>query len=158
MERTVLKELKFELTTPTTKSFLRRFLRAASVSCEAPALVLGFLGNYLSELTLLEYGFLGYIPSIVAASVVYLSKLTLEPSVHPWDATLVHYTGYRVSELEKCVRAIHELQVNTKNCTLPAIRDKYRQHKVLTFSSSSFCLHTNFDYLILITSLLVFAV
>jgi cyclin A len=29
MERKVLRELKFELTTPTTKSFLRRFIRAA---------------------------------------------------------------------------------------------------------------------------------
>lgn len=42
-----------------------------------------------------------------------------------------HYTGYKPSELEKCVRAIHELQRNTKNCTLPAIREKYRQHKVI---------------------------
>ncbi|KAG0585371.1 hypothetical protein KC19_2G006600 [Ceratodon purpureus] len=129
MERKVLRELKFELTTPTTKSFLRRFIRAAQASCKASTLVLEFLGNYLAELTLLEYGFLGFLPSMVAASAVYMAKLTLDPSAHPWDATLEHYTGYKASELEKCVRVIHELQRNTKNCTLPAIREKYRQHK-----------------------------
>lgn len=46
------------------------------------------------------------------------------------DPTLQHYTGYKASELRDCVIGIHELQCNTKNCTLPAIREKYRQHKV----------------------------
>lgn len=132
MERNILKELKFELTTPTTKSFLRRFIRAAQAGCKAtPNLVLEFLGNFLAELTLTEYAFLGFLPSMVAASAVYLAKLTLDPSACPWDATLQHYTGYRASDLENCVKVIHDLQRNTKNCTLPAIREKYRQHKVM---------------------------
>lgn len=129
MERKVLRELKFELTTPTIKSFLRRFVRAAQVSGKTPTLALEFLGNYLSELTLMEYGFLGFVPSIVAASAVYMAKLTLDPSVHPWNTSLRHYTGYKASELEICVRALYKLQTNSDNCTLPAIRDKYRQQK-----------------------------
>lgn len=130
MERSILRELKFELTTPTTKTFLRRFIRAAQASCKAfPNLVLEFLGNFLAELTLAEYSFLGYLPSMVAASAVFLAKLTLDPSSHPWDATLQHYTGYKAEDLNKCVRHIHHLQTNTKSCTLPAIREKYRQHK-----------------------------
>lgn len=129
MERRVLNELKFELTTPTTKSFLRRFVRAAQATNKAPTLVLEFLGNFLSELTLLEYSFLPFLSSMIAASSVYLAKLTLDSSVCPWDATLQHYTGYKPSELENCVKALHELQLNTKSCTLPAIREKYRQHK-----------------------------
>ncbi len=47
------------------------------------------------------------------------------------DSTLQHYTGYKPSELRECVVRIHEIQCNTKNCTLPAIREKYRQHKVI---------------------------
>jgi hypothetical protein len=47
------------------------------------------------------------------------------------DSTLQHYTGYKPSELKGCVVGIHEIQCNTKNCTLPAIREKYRQHKVI---------------------------
>lgn len=123
-------ELKFELTTPTVKSFLRRFIRAAQATCKAPNLILEFLGNFLAELTLTEYVFLGFLPSMIAASAVYMSKLTLDPSTRPWDVTLQHYTGYKASDLEKCVRLIHDLQRNTKNCTLPAIREKYRNHKV----------------------------
>lgn len=129
MERKVLMELKFELTTPTVKSFLRRFIRAAQATCKAPNLILEFLGNFLAELTLTEYVFLGFLPSMIAASAVYMSKLTLDPSTRPWDVTLQHYTGYKASDLEKCVRLIHDLQRNTKNCTLPAIREKYRNHK-----------------------------
>lgn len=129
MERGVLRVLKFELTTPTIKSFLRRFIRAAQAGCEAPALVLEFLGNYLAELTLVEYGFLPFLPSMIAASCAYLARVTLDSSRRPWDATLQHYTGYRPSELEQCVRAMHELQCNTRGCTLPAVREKYRHHK-----------------------------
>ncbi|CAK9879927.1 unnamed protein product [Sphagnum jensenii] len=129
MERRVLNELNFELTTPTTKSFLRRFVRAAQAGFKMPSLNLEFLGNFLAELTLMEYRFLPYLPSLVAASAVFMAKLTLDSSTHPWDPTLQHYTGYKASELRDCVIGIHELQCNTKNCTLPAIREKYRQHK-----------------------------
>jgi cyclin A len=129
MERLVLNHLKFELTTPTTKSFLRRFIRAAQTGYKVPTLNLEFLGNFLAELTLVVYGFLQYLPSLIAASAVFLAKLTLDPTVHPWDSTLQHYTGYKASELKECVMALHELQCNTKKCTLPAIREKYCQHK-----------------------------
>ncbi|KAH9300125.1 hypothetical protein KI387_011708 [Taxus chinensis] len=129
MERQVLGQLHFELSIPTTKSFLGRFMQAAQVCYKS--LQLQFLANYLAELTLLEYSFLQYLPSLIAASVVFLSKLTLNPTMRPWSATLQHYTRYRASELYDCVKQLHELQCNTRNCSLSAIRDKYCQHKVV---------------------------
>lgn len=129
MERRVLNHLHFELTGPTTKSFLRRFVRAAQAGQKSPTLQLEFLGNYLAELTLLEYSFLHFLPSMVAAAAVFVAKVTLSPSCRPWNLTLQHYSGYKPSELKECIKAIHELQKNTKSCTLPAIREKYRQHK-----------------------------
>ncbi|XP_024380949.1 cyclin-A1-4 [Physcomitrium patens] len=150
MEREVLNVLKFELTTPTTLTFLRRFTRAAQTSYKAPTLSLEFLGSYLAELTLLEYEFLPFLPSMIAASSVYLAKITLDSSTCPWDATLQHYTGYRPSELEHCVKAIHELQLNTKSCSLPAVREKYRQHKfkcVATFAPPAVLPHDYFAQL-----------
>lgn len=129
MERRVLNHLHFELTGPTTKSFLRRFVRAAQAGQKGPTLQLEFLGNYLAELTLLEYNLLNFLPSMVAAASVFVAKVTLSPTFKPWNSTLQHYSGYKPSELKECVRAIHELQKNSKNCTLPAIREKYRQHK-----------------------------
>ncbi|XP_057837903.1 cyclin-A1-4 isoform X2 [Cryptomeria japonica] len=124
MERQILGQLHFELSVPTTKSFLGRFIRSAQV-CNK----LEFLANYLAELTLLEYSFLQYLPSLIAASVVFLSKFTLDLTTRPWNATLQYYTRYRASELCDCVKQLHELQCNTKNCSLSAIRDKYCQHK-----------------------------
>lgn len=134
MERRVLKFLHFEISYPTTKSFLRRFIRAAQAD-QAPSLQLEFLGNYLSELSLMEYGFLGFLPSLCAASAVYLAKFTLDPHQHPWTPTLQHYSGYRPLDLKECVTAMSALQLNTKGCTLPAIREKYRQPKFKAVST-----------------------
>eukprot|EP00270_Netrium_digitus_P007712 TRINITY_DN2265_c0_g1_i2.p1 TRINITY_DN2265_c0_g1~~TRINITY_DN2265_c0_g1_i2.p1 ORF type:complete len:470 (-),score=69.38 TRINITY_DN2265_c0_g1_i2:801-2210(-) len=129
MERLVLNNLNFELSLPTTKSFLRRFIRAAQASYPQPSLPLEFLGNYLAELTLVEYSFLQYLPSLIAASAVFLSKLTLNPEAKPWTKTLQHYTGYSPPQLEQCVSELHGLQLNRSNSQLPAIREKYRQTK-----------------------------
>jgi cyclin A len=62
----------------------RRFVRAAQAGFKMPSLNLEFLGNFLAELTLMEYSFLPYLPSLVAASAVFMAKLTLDSSTHPW--------------------------------------------------------------------------
>ena len=46
------------------------------------------------------------------------------------NATLEHYSGYKSSDLKDCVKAIHDLQCNKKHCTLPAVREKYKQFRV----------------------------
>lgn len=129
MEISVLNRLQYDLTTPTTKTFLRRFIRAAQASCKVSSLHLEFMGNYLAELTLVEYDFLKYLPSLIAAAAVFVARMTLDPMVHPWNSTLQHYTGYKVSDMRDCICAIHDLQLNRKGCTLAAIREKYNQPK-----------------------------
>jgi len=49
-----------------------------------PNLELEYLANYLAELTLMDYGFLNFLPSIIAASAVFLALWTLDQSNHPW--------------------------------------------------------------------------
>lgn len=49
-----------------------------------PLLQLEFLANYAAELTLLEYSFLSYVPSMIAASAVFLAKFVLNPKKNPW--------------------------------------------------------------------------
>ncbi|XP_051223945.1 cyclin-A1-2 [Lolium perenne] len=129
MEASVLNYLKFEMTAPTAKCFLRRFVRAAQVSDEDPALHLEFLANYVAELSLLEYSLLAYPPSLVAASAIFLSKFILQPTKNPWNSTLAHYTQYKPSELCDCVKALHRLYSVGPGSNLPAIREKYSQHK-----------------------------
>ncbi|XP_061352628.1 cyclin-A1-1-like [Gastrolobium bilobum] len=129
MESTVLNFLKFEMTAPTIKCFLRRFVRAAQGVDEVPSLQLECLTNYIAELSLLEYSMLCYAPSLIAASAIFLAKFILLPSKKPWNSTLQHYTLYQPSDLCLCVKDLHRLCCNSPNSNLPAIREKYSQHK-----------------------------
>ncbi|KAL4295506.1 hypothetical protein GQ457_12G024650 [Hibiscus cannabinus] len=129
MESKVLNFLYFQLYVPTTKTFLRRFIQAAQATYKVPCMELELLANYLAELSLVEYNFLKFLPSLIAASAVFLARWTLNQSVHPWNPTLEHYTSYKAKELKNTVLALEELQLNTNGCSLSAIRDKYRQQK-----------------------------
>ncbi|XP_048599822.1 cyclin-A2-4-like [Brassica napus] len=130
MERQVLMHFSFQIYTPTSKTFLRRFLRAAHASdMQKPSVEIEFLANYLMELTLIDYKFLKFLPSVIAASAVFLAKWTLNQSSHPWNPTLEHYTTLKASDLKASVHALQDLQLNTKGCTLASIRMKYKQEK-----------------------------
>ncbi|THU62566.1 hypothetical protein C4D60_Mb01t06470 [Musa balbisiana] len=96
---------------------------------EVPSLALGYLANYLAELTLVEYSFIKFLPSVVAASAVFLARWTLDQSDHPWNPTLEYYTSYTAMDLKATIFALQELQKNGKSCPLNAIREKYRQQK-----------------------------
>lgn len=137
MESLVLNFLGFRLSAPTAKSFLRRFIRAAQASYKNPKLELEFLANYLAELTLMDYGFLKFSPSAIAASSVLLARWTLDQSIHPWSPTLEHYTHYKAQDLKTTVLALQGLQLNTNNCLLNAIRAKYRQDKFMSVACLS---------------------
>ncbi|CAI9115902.1 OLC1v1016915C2 [Oldenlandia corymbosa var. corymbosa] len=84
MEFDILNFLKYEMGNPTPKVFLRRFTRVAREDYNNPDLRLEFLGYYLAELSLLEYACVKFLPSLIAAAVVFLSKFTLNPEVIPW--------------------------------------------------------------------------
>ncbi|XP_050366275.1 LOW QUALITY PROTEIN: cyclin-A2-2-like [Argentina anserina] len=145
MESEVLNFLHFQLSVPTTKTFLRRFIQAAQASYKAPCVELEFLANYLAELTIVEYGFLKFLPSVVAASAVFLARWTLNQSDHPWTPTLEHYTSYKPSDLQTSVIALEELQLNTRGCCLNAICEKYRRQKfksVATLTSAQKVVHS----------------
>nr|CAB3459777.1 unnamed protein product [Digitaria exilis] len=74
----------FEMAVPTSKCFLRRFVHAAQVFDKGSTLNLEFLVNYICELSLLEYSLLCYLPSLVAASSVFLARFILKPTKNPW--------------------------------------------------------------------------
>ncbi|KAL8165992.1 hypothetical protein V2J09_007491 [Rumex salicifolius] len=129
MESDVLKSLKFEMGNPTVKTFLRKFTKVAEEKFERTNLQFECLGYYLAELSLLDYACIKFLPSLVAASVVFLAKFTIDPKKHPWDLGLQEYSGYRPSDLEKCVLLLHDLQLGRRGGNLVAIRDKYKQYK-----------------------------
>ncbi|XP_028756112.1 cyclin-A2-4 [Neltuma alba] len=137
METQVFRCSQFQMFAPTTKTFLRRFLRAAQASYKCPSLELEYLANYLAELSLMDYSFLTFLPSLVAASVVFLARWTLDQSYHPWNPTLEHYSRYKASDLKATIVALQDLQLNTKGCPLSAIRMKYRQDKFKNVAAMS---------------------
>lgn len=129
MEKEILKFLNFEVSNPTTKTFLRSFTRTAQENSTPSTLKFEFLACYLAELSLLDYGFLQFNPSMVAASAIFLSNFTLQPEKHPWSLALQLYSGYKASELKYCVLVLHDLQLCKKGNSSQAVREKYMQHK-----------------------------
>ncbi|KAJ4896520.1 Cyclin-A1-1 [Raphanus sativus] len=138
MECAVLNYLKFEMSAPTAKCFLRRFFRAAHGVHEAPSVQLECMANYIAELSLLDYTMLSHSPSLIAASAIFLAKYILDPTRSPWNSTLQHYTQYGATELRGCLMDLHRLCSNAHVSTLPAVRDKYSQHKY-KFVANKFC-------------------
>ncbi|MBA0597179.1 hypothetical protein Gorai_006994 [Gossypium raimondii] len=130
MEADILKSLKFELGNPTVKTFLRRFTRVAQEYYKASSLQLEFLGCYLAELSLLDYGCVKFLPSMVAASVIFLTRFIIRPKCHPWSSALQRNLGYKASDLKECVLILHDLYLSRRGDSLHAVRVKYKQHKV----------------------------
>ncbi|CAN4125151.1 unnamed protein product [Withania somnifera] len=129
MERDLLNFLNFEISNPTTKTFLRIFNKAAQDNFSFLTLQFEFLGGYLAELSLLDYRCVRFLPSMTAASVIFLSRFTVLPKVRPWNLALQQFTGYKPSELKDCVLVIHELQSGRREATGRALREKYMNHK-----------------------------
>ncbi|KAK2664942.1 hypothetical protein Ddye_003516 [Dipteronia dyeriana] len=129
METEVLNFLNFEMSTPTTKNFLRVFIKSTHENGRAADLRFEFLCCYLAELSLLDYGCVQYLPSLVAASAIFLSRFLIQPEKHPWSMALQCFSGYKPTELKDCVLAIHDLHMNRRISSLQAIREKYKQHK-----------------------------
>ncbi|PIN22107.1 G2/Mitotic-specific cyclin A [Handroanthus impetiginosus] len=137
METDVLKSLSFEMGSPTIKTFLRKFTRIAQEDKTTSPLQLEFLGCYLAELSLLDHGCVKFLPSLVAASVIFLSRFTLLPNRHPWSMALELHSGYKAADLKECVCIIHDLQLRRRASSLVAVREKYNQHKFKCVSALS---------------------
>ncbi|KAF9675839.1 hypothetical protein SADUNF_Sadunf09G0075000 [Salix dunnii] len=138
MEKQVLKSLNYEMGAPTTINFLRQNLAEScsrklrvcrKCSYQSSDLQFEFLSCYLAELSLLEYGCMRFLPSVIAASAVFLSSFTIQPQMHPWSTALQRHSGYRPFDLKECVLAIHDIQLNRQGSSSRAVRDKYTQHK-----------------------------
>ncbi|XP_020222823.1 putative cyclin-A3-1 [Cajanus cajan] len=129
MEASILNSLNFEMGNPTVNTFLRRFVDVASEDQKIPNLQIEFLSNYLTELSLLDYDCIRFLPSIVAASVIFLARFIISPKVHPWTSSLCECSGYKSDELKECVLILHDLYLSRKAPDFKAVRDKYKQHK-----------------------------
>ncbi|KAL1200925.1 Cyclin-A3-2 [Cardamine amara subsp. amara] len=129
MEADILLALRFELGRPTINTFLRRFTRVAQEDFNVPHLELEPLCCYLSELSILDYENVKFLPSLVAASAVFLARFIVRPKQDPWNKMLEEYTKYKAADLQECVGIILDLYLSRRGRGLEAVRNKYKQHK-----------------------------
>jgi cyclin B len=111
MERDILRELDFGLTAPSILRFLERYAHIAQIDTRQ-----FLLGRYLIELTLTEYKMLRYTPSLIAASVVYLTNKIMKREL-AWPQIM--------SELKACAKDLCMLLQGAEKCCLQSVRKKF---------------------------------
>ncbi|EDV27139.1 uncharacterized protein TRIADDRAFT_22525, partial [Trichoplax adhaerens] len=101
MEAKILKALDFSLSRPTSIHFLRRISKAASADIEQHT-----FARYLTEIALIEYSLLSYLPSQIAAAASLISLKIFDKS---WTPTLQYYSSYSEDSLKPVARQIAKL-------------------------------------------------
>lgn len=118
MESIIVSHLKFDLTLPTIYRFLNRYLKADhGKECHKVC------AEYLAERCLQNYDILHFIPSVIAASCVYLSNILMKNSQF-WTPCLAKYTSYNAKDLENCCKVIVSMLSDSKN-ELEACKRKF---------------------------------
>lgn len=107
-ERYIIDSLEFEIGWPGPMSFLRRISKADDYDYEIRT-----LAKYLLESTIMDSRLISIVPSWLAASSYFLSKVIL--GNNSWSLKHVYYSGYTQEQiiplatviLENCREAVH---------------------------------------------------
>ncbi|RDD40484.1 G2/mitotic-specific cyclin-B3 [Trichoplax sp. H2] len=118
MERDICYALDFDLNIPIPYRFLRRYGKVASLSMENLT-----LARYILELTLQEYQFVTFKPSMLAAGCLCLA-LKMK-NCGEWTQTLVHYSGYEESELNELVQKLNAMIAKPAPENCKVVKTKY---------------------------------
>jgi len=131
-ELRILNTLCFDFSKPISLTFLRRYSKAGDVD-----LLQHTLAKYTLEQAMLDYSMVAVRPSQMAAAVLHLSLLLLEP-VDPssplncvWSANLRHYSGYTSSQLIPLVSRLAEMLSKAPSSKMQAVRSKYSSSKLM---------------------------
>ena len=108
MENNILRFLDFNLTMPSAFRFLQRY----SNICDFDEYAFN-LSRYIVELSLIEYKFLKYKPSNIAASAVFLTQKLLKS----WNRTLSDKTPCSDSEIRYCAKDLSVLLTRAETYT-----------------------------------------
>jgi len=131
-ERRILKALEYRLCIVTALDFCGHFCRICGASATS-----SMLAQYFLELTLQEYAFLAFTPSMIAATAMKIA-LWYHDSIS-WDMW-ASACGYTTEELRGCSEQMQQMLRSVHKTTLPAVREKYSHSKCLRVSN--FCLES----------------
>jgi len=122
MEVSILKVLQFKICRPTAMHFLERY-QSANGCTDAHR----DLGQYLLELSLVEYKMIKYAPSHLAAAAILLSnKLLRRPS---WTPASVRHTAMTEAMLKECAKEMCMVLEAVDANPLKAVKNKFSQQK-----------------------------
>ncbi|CAI4054015.1 hypothetical protein SKDZ_16G3750 [Saccharomyces kudriavzevii ZP591] len=125
-EKFILKTLKFNLNYPNPMNFLRRISKADDYDIQSRT-----LAKFLLEISLVDFRFIGVLPSLCAAAAMFMSRKMLGKG--KWDGNLIHYSGgYTKGELAPVCHMIMDYLVS------PIVHDEFhRKYQSRRFMKAS---------------------
>lgn len=125
-EKFILKTLGFNLNYPNPMNFLRRISKADDYDIQSRT-----LAKFLLEISLVDFRFIGILPSLCAAAAMFLSRKMLGKG--KWDGNLIHYSGgYTKEQLAPVCHMIMDYLVS------PIVHDEFhRKYQSRRFMKAS---------------------
>lgn len=103
MENSILGVLSWELTIPTSVHFLHQFGFAVDFSLRERLMC-----EYVLALALVDFQHTTFLPSLLAASAIYLLR-RVDNHLVKWTPTLERQTEYSIEDLKPCVKFLSKL-------------------------------------------------
>lgn len=114
MEREILSTLDYNITLPSSFRFFERFGYLTSINPQGQS-----MGQYVLELSLIEYHMLKYGPSLRAASAIYLGHKIFDRE-YLWATE-----GFSEAEIKECAKELLVLILAAPKHPLGSIREKF---------------------------------
>lgn len=132
MEAALLTSVNFHVNPILPPQFLKRFLRVIHTD-----LILSMLSYFILETSLLDAGFIGMMPSKLAASAICLA-MTLRNGKGQWTSYMEENTGFTLEEITPVVEQLLHCVNNYKVSRYPTIRKKYSSSTMGSVSKIAF--------------------
>jgi hypothetical protein len=119
-----MQALSYDLTVPTTFSFLGRFKKAAAVDDTTTTQ----FAEYLIELALVDYGMLKHPLSLISAAALHAALAAVDAD-DTYPRALRRHTRYELPEVEAIAREMLALAEKAQTGSLKAVFKKYSSSK-----------------------------
>lgn len=131
MEGIMLNALGFNLTVPLACNFIQFYAKQAATLLrlnEEQTDALTYLTYYFTEITLQNYTFLSFMPSVISASALYLAVHTLNMS---WNSSLTSLINMMPNHptVQACCMEIIKMIEASNTSKYKAVKKKYSQPK-----------------------------
>ncbi|KAM0901999.1 hypothetical protein ACQ4PT_019552 [Festuca glaucescens] len=116
MELGMVAALQYDLSEPTAYTFAEHFTRGEQDS------EVRRLAHHFAERSLFDYSLLQLLPSVVAASAVFLARLILNPKaieVRQWNEDFEKLTGYKPTDIILGIESLYMMNHDSRFDVVP---------------------------------------